>query len=202
MKTWSPIALLLLVPLILTIACEEASEPDRLGEVGDPCRSARQHCLSDATAQVCEDRVWVERDCESLCAELGPAYYASGCDFECVCSLVDPSGCTPGQSVCIDDETVGVCDELQVLEPRSCTERCAEVGLHEAGCREDDDGDGGRCWCTAEGTPCSATAAPTCVDQGTLAACEEGVWVFDDCAVLCDGPGVCDPLRELATCAC
>ncbi|PRQ06855.1 hypothetical protein ENSA7_33930 [Enhygromyxa salina] len=184
----------------LLLGCTE-QEARLLYELGDPCRSAYKPCLDDDSALSCESNVWVERDCASVCAELGPAYGPAGCDRECVCELLDPSGCTPNEVTCVDESTVAVCDEAQQLQSTPCSDVCADAGLDEVGCLANEDGEQS-CWCTSEDTPCEPSSMPTCVDDATIAVCEMGAWVFVECQMVCGGPAVCDPLQQPATCGC
>ena len=187
----------------LATACGEGA-PTPLLDIGDPCRSAAEICVDDELVEVCEDEVWAIVSCDQLCAELGPAWIGGGCDDSCVCTPADPNGCTPGASTCVDDDRVGTCDETQTWEEVSCEELCADQGLNSAGCRE---GDAmwmkpDECWCTTEGTTCSAGAEPNCVNDQILASCEGEVWVFEDCAQSCGGSGSCDPFAEVDICSC
>jgi hypothetical protein len=181
------------------LGCSD-SEPPLLYELGDPCRSAYDSCLDDDSVQSCESGVWVERDCAGVCAELGPAYGPAGCDQECVCELLDPSGCTPSETMCVDITTVAVCDDAQELQPTPCSDICADAGLDEVGCLEVDGEQS--CWCTSEGTPCEPSSMPTCVDDYTIATCEAGAWAFVECEVVCGGPAACDPFQQPAVCGC
>jgi hypothetical protein len=189
----------LLLSLSLLIACTDVEIP-LLDELGDPCRSAYDHCLDDDSVQSCEAGVWVERDCASVCAELGPAYGPAGCDRECVCELLDPSGCTPSETTCVDEGTVAVCDETQELQSIPCADLCADAGLNEVGCLEVEEV--ASCWCTGEGTSCEPSSAPTCVDDATIATCEAGMWAFVECEAVCGGPATCDPFQQPAVCSC
>jgi len=194
------IPLILITLITLITACTESELP-LLDQLGDPCRSAYDKCLTDDTVRSCEAGVWVERDCASVCAELGPAYAPAGCDRECVCELVDPSGCTPSEATCVDEGTIAVCDEGQVLQPNSCSQICADAALHEVGCLTDVAGESA-CWCTSEGTGCEPSTTPQCVDQDTLGSCEGGIWTFVECSTICGAPAACDPFRLPAACGC
>jgi hypothetical protein len=184
----------------LMLGCTESEIP-QLDQLGDPCRSAVDHCLDDDTVRSCESGVWVERDCASVCAELGPAYGPAGCDYECVCELLDPSGCTPSETTCVDAGTVAACDEAQELQASPCSDVCTDAGLNEVGCLEDDEGKAS-CWCTNEGTPCEPSSMPTCVDDATIAMCEAGTWAFVACETVCGGPAICDALQQPPVCGC
>jgi hypothetical protein len=184
----------------LMLGCTE-HQARLLYELGDPCRSAHKLCLDDDSALSCESNVWVERDCASVCAELGPAYGPAGCDRECVCELLDPSGCTPNEATCVDESTVAVCDEAQQLQPTPCSDVCADAGLDEVGCLENEEGEQS-CWCTSEGAPCEPSSMPTCVDDATIAVCQMGAWAFVECQMVCGGPAACDPFQQPAACGC
>lgn len=189
----------LLSLLSLLVACAESELP-LLDDLGDPCRSPYDVCLDDDSVRTCEAGVWVERDCASVCAELGPAYGPAGCDRECVCELLDPSGCTPDKATCMDEHTVAVCDQAQVLQPSACSDICADAGLNEVGCLEVEDQ--ASCWCTSEGTSCDPSSLPSCVDDVTLATCDTGIWTFVEYELLCGGPAVCNPFGQPAQCDC
>jgi hypothetical protein len=183
----------------LASGCGPTDAP-QLDAIGDPCRTAYDVCLDESSVRSCVDGVWAERECTAICSELGPAYVADGCDRECVCVLADPDGCVPGQTECIDAESVGLCDEQQIVQALVCTDVCAASGLASLGCLVDAE-EPANCWCTAEGTPCDG-AAPTCVDEITIASCEADVWVFEECADVCGGQGRCDSLQSPAACEC
>lgn len=185
--------------VMLLLGCSEPLV--LLDDLGDPCRSAYDYCLDDDSVRSCESGIWVERDCASVCAEIGPAYGPAGCDRECVCELLDPSGCTPSEFTCVDESSVAVCDEAQVLQSTPCSEVCADAGLDEVGCLEDELGEAS-CWCTSEGTPCEPSSTSTCVDDSTIAMCEAGAWAFVGCEALCGSPAACDPFQQPAVCAC
>lgn len=197
-------SIVLLLPLL---ACE-AGEPPELYNPGDPCNFDFQVCLDDESALSCEDRSWTALPCAQLCARLGPSFVAEGCELGCVCVPADPQACVPGQTQCIDDATLGVCDDQQVLEAFACAQLCDEQGLIELGCVAEVELAPGivapaECWCTNEATPCDADATPSCVDDATLAACVDGVWVFEDCAQQCGQSGAqCDPWQTPAACGC
>jgi hypothetical protein len=195
--TWCLVAL-----TIVAGACGGSAGPaPPLDEIGDPCRDAYDHCLDDVSVRSCQSGVWTERSCDSVCADQGPAYVASGCDDECACVLEDPDGCTPGESVCLSDELLGTCDDTQTLQQRPCTEICADAGLEPVACVEGQNFEPAGCWCTAAGTACS-DEPDRCVDESTLASCEAGVWAILDCPSACGGSGSCDPLGVPAVCDC
>ncbi len=198
----APIVLLALA----TLACEDVIPP-KLYNTGDPCRTNRDFCIDDEITHVCEDNIWTEQSCDSVCAALGPSYLADGCEQRCNCVLADPDACVPGETECVDDQTLGLCSELQTLETTSCAQICAATGREPVGCMampsdnpyEDEPA---ACWCTGEGTPCAASEAPSCVDETQIARCINEVWVFEDCAAGCEGAGFCDPWRSPPDCAC
>lgn len=184
----------------LLLGCSESGPPLRLDQPGDPCRSPHDVCLDDDLVLSCAAEVWVERDCASVCADRGPAYGPAGCDRECVCELLDPTGCTPEEATCVDGDTVAVCDEAQELQSIPCSEVCADAGLNEVGCL-DVEGEAA-CWCTSEATACEPATEPSCVGNETIASCEAGAWVFAECEAICGAPAACDPFRRPAACDC
>jgi hypothetical protein len=192
-----------LVSLVMLITACTDGPPPLLDDLGDPCRSAHDVCLDDDSVRTCEGDVWVERDCASVCAELGPAYAPAGCEWECVCALADPSGCTPSEATCVDAGTIGVCDEAQELQPTPCADVCTNAGLNEVGCLEDDEDEGkASCWCTSEGTSCEPSTMPTCVDDASIAMCEACTWTFLACEDVCGHPAACDTFAQPAVCGC
>jgi hypothetical protein len=187
--------------------CGEEVIPPALDDIGDPCRSAITHCIDDDSVMRCEADVWTEVSCEVSCAELGPAYVADGCEQGCTCTLVDPSGCVPDETICMDDDNLGVCDESQSWETFPCDVLCATLQLEPLGCMEQlvegpTEEYVADCWCTAEGAGCDLTSAPTCVDESTIAQCVDDIWVFEDCSTLCGGPALCEPWLTPAACDC
>ena len=182
-------------------ACTDVIPP-RLDDIGDPCRTTTQVCVDDESVQICEDQSWALASCESICASLGPAWIADGCEDGCVCMPANPDACTPGETICVDDDTIGVCDEMQAWEESACAERCATEGLSSAGCRTGDDVwmKPDACWCSIEGTACTNETS-SCVGGEVLASCVDGVWVFEDCGEGCSG-GYCDPFGQVDVCVC
>lgn len=187
--------------VLLLFGCSE--EPPRLIDLGDPCRSAGHVCVDDEMVEVCEDNVWALSSCEVVCSELGPAWIPDGCEVQCECVLADPDGCTPGETLCVDESTVRTCSDTQAWQDATCQDVCAAEALNSAGCRMGDEMwmKPDACWCTSEGTPC-ADEEPACIDEQTLAHCEGDVWVFEDCTQSCGGAGVCDLFADTDTCAC
>ena len=200
---------LLAALLVLAAACEGVTPP-RLDQIGDPCRDFGQVCVDDNVVLRCEAGVRVASDCDVVCAERGPAYVADGCELRCVCVLADGQGCTPEETACVADDTVSVCSATQSWEEVSCDELCDAAQLESLGCLDQSDdwdpdwyqGHPAGCWCTTQGTACEAGAEPSCADASTLAACVEGLWVFEDCAASCVDTGQCDPWLSPAACAC
>ena len=193
--------------LALMCACE-ATVPTELFDPGDPCNARVQVCIDDESALSCEDRVWEPLSCDELCARIGPSFVPDGCELGCVCVPVDPDGCVPGETTCIDDATLGACDDVQVLEAFACADLCEQQELASVGCVPAVEFAPGliepaQCWCTNEGTACDADEPASCVDDTTLASCMDGVWVFEDCADSCGQTGAqCDPWQTPGACGC
>lgn len=202
-------ASLFALALAPALGCEDEAPP-ALDQVGDPCRHPAQSCVDEGAVLRCEGGVRAIAACDTVCAELGPAYVAAGCERGCVCVLVEPEGCAPGETVCADPETLLLCSAMQSWEPQPCAQLCEATQLESLGCLDQsedwdprwNDGYPAACWCTSEGTACEAQAQASCVDESTLAACVDGVWEFADCALSCAGPGRCDPWLGPAACAC
>jgi hypothetical protein len=194
-----------LVAALVVGACEGTPAP-RLDQPGDPCRGDTQRCLDEGTVLRCAGLTRVELTCDEVCGELGPAWVADGCARECLCVPADPSSCWPGETSCVNAQTLEQCDDAQSLEPIDCMQLCADAGLSSVGCIDDTDAFTGApfadCFCSAEGTPCSPSAAPICVDAATLAQCEDGTWSFQACADLCGAPSQCVPWQTPAACEC
>jgi hypothetical protein len=191
--------------LMLTIgaawSCSMPSSPEQFG-VGDPCRVGIPTCVDDVSVLRCEARTWAITDCETVCAELGPSYLSDGCDDDCVCVLMDPTGCAPSESICIDEYTLARCNDQQIWEPTLCEELCTAAGLLSVGCLDQTADVEPTCWCTGEGAAC-ADAAPSCVDDSNLAICVEGTWVFEDCTSSCgNSAATCDPWQQPVACDC
>lgn len=194
-----------LVLAALPGACGGEPVP-RFEQPGDPCRGTAHRCVDEATVTRCEDDILVETDCATVCAALGSAWVTDGCDGECVCVPSDPADCWPGETDCVNDQVLEQCDSDQVLEAVDCEELCAADGLSSTGCSVTADEISGEptaaCWCSGEGTPCAPMDAAVCVDETSLATCEDGVWVFHDCAEICDAASPCVPWQTPAACAC
>jgi hypothetical protein len=199
-------ARLALLIAVVARGCSEDDPAPRLDQLGDPCRGGTHVCVNEHRVTRCVDQIIVETDCDDVCAELGPAWIADGCDGECVCVPADPSGCWPGQTNCVNEQILEVCGDSQTWEGIDCEELCAAVSLSSVGCAvQADELSGGltaACSCSGEGTPCDPTAPRVCVDATSLASCEDGSWVFRDCAEICAGPSQCVPWQTPATCAC
>jgi hypothetical protein len=190
----------LLLALVSALACEQTPR----SIAGFPCRGEHMLCADAANGMSCVDQVWTEVDCASVCAERGPAWVAAGCiQRSCLCEPADPSACTPGERRCIDESTVELCSDTQVLQTFACEDRCAEQGLASLGCMTRETDSHGDplydCWCTLDGTPCEPGTMPACVDEHTLGSCSNGVWRFDDCSMFgkqCvpwGGVAMCEP---------
>jgi hypothetical protein len=196
---------LILLMAALTQACSADAAP-RLDQPGDPCRGDEHRCVDEHTVTRCANDIIVETDCDDVCAELGPAWSADGCDDQCICVPADPSGCWPGTTNCVNEQTLEQCSDNQIWEAIDCDELCAAAGRSSVGCAEQADeltGDPtADCWCSGEGTPCDPATSPTCVDETSLASCEDGSWVFQDCAEICGAPSPCVPWQTPASCSC
>jgi hypothetical protein len=106
-------------------------------------------CLDEWTLGRCDDAAWdwVPQDCNTYCAEtFGYDYYSLGCDTDaedpCMCEYGIIDGdmpmCEPGDMICLDDATLGVCgDDSWDYVPVDCDERCVEqngAGYTSPGC--------------------------------------------------------------------
>lgn len=190
------------IVLSASSACIDGAEPVRLSEVGDPCRSNFSFCVGPSSVQRCEDGVWTIAQCETVCGELGMAYVSEGCDETCDCALMDPEGCTPGDSVCASGSEVSVCDDAQLWSSIDCMSVCDDSGLASVGCMAETEDIPASCWCTSEGTPCGRGDSSICVDEAILAICVNETWMFQACDDICNGSGMCGPLSDPHECIC
>lgn len=192
----------LIVPLI---ACVEPARP--LRAEGDPCRTLSKLCVTEESVLICDGDVWTERSCDEICLATGPGLASNGCQSDtngveaCVCAP-PPGGCTPGEAICANDETLALCDVDWAWVEVTCDEVCAQgaepVSL---GCISDPDANSA-CSCSSEGTPCEG-AASRCVAEELLASCEAGVWLYRDCVMECGAGGECVPAPDAgSTCSC
>ena len=137
-----------------TIGCDaEAADPcqcvtDIVDGMMAECEPGDLYCADDRTVAICEDSYfYTSHDCDERCREThGPDFYSMGCDAEaedpcrCEYGIVDGEApmCDPGDVICFDDETVGVCEEGGWdYTPQDCAERCVEThgeGSASAGC--------------------------------------------------------------------
>lgn len=190
----------------MALSCSEADPAPRLDQPGDPCRGREHRCVDEHEVTRCESDILVETDCNEVCAELGPAWISDGCDGKCVCVPADPAGCWPGEANCVNEQTLQRCRDSQTWEAIDCEERCAAMGVSSVGCIEQADeltGDStADCWCSGEGKPCDPTTPALCVDDTSLAVCEDGSWVFQECAEICGTTSQCVPWQTPAFCEC
>lgn len=190
-----------LLTLLLSSACGDV-EPVSLNDIGDPCRSDYSFCVDPSSVQRCEDGIWAVASCEAVCGELGMAYVSAGCDETCDCVLADPEGCAPGDTVCASATEVSVCDDAQLWSNFDCGSVCAGSGFASLGCVAEAEDAAASCWCTSEGTACDTEDATICVDEAALAVCVDGIWMFQSCADICSGAGMCVPSADMHVCAC
>jgi hypothetical protein len=199
----SLIAAVVSVMLFSSSACSETSEPVWLDDIGDPCRSdSYSVCVDSLHVERCEDDVWAVTSCDVVCAEMGMAYVAEGCDETCICTLKDPMGCTPGETVCASSDELSICDGAQLWSNFDCATVCADAGLASVDCVVGTDDVPASCWCTSEGTACDPADASICVDEAVLAVCVDEVWVFQSCNDICEEAGMCLPSSAPHECTC
>lgn len=197
-----PLGRFVALSLLWLASCGHEEAAEALLDVGDPCRGPQRFCVDEQSVRACVEDEWAIVDCEVVCNERGPAWVADGCAEDCVCILADPSGCSPAETTCADDETVEQCSDTQSWESFDCATLCIAMQLESLGCWPADAKQPASCWCTTEGTPCVADSQPTCVDGETLGSCEGGVWAYEDCVQVCGGPAACVPWTTPASCAC
>jgi hypothetical protein len=118
---------------------------------GEPivCTPGDIMCLDDWTLGRCDEAAWdyVPQDCNTFCVETyGYDYYSQGCDAtaadpcQCEYGMIDGEMmvCEPGDVICLDEATLGVCDEAAMdYLPVACADRCVEqlgAGATSAGC--------------------------------------------------------------------
>jgi hypothetical protein len=97
--------------------------------------------------------------------------------------------CELGGNVCVDDETLGVCDlsdgsTMQV----SCEERCTSSGYARAAGCATAMGPKHDCYCDYGTLACDAGTAPTCVGNSVV-SCVAGRIEVTDCDELCQETG-------------
>lgn len=189
--------------LALPVAC---AGPDAHPVVeGERCGGPIARCAGDGSILICQDREWVEHDCDEVCAQEGAV--ASGCSIqgwtdECVCDPVE-SECGGISPTCESADVLLTCVEGQ-WEPTSCAEECGsqDPPLSSSGCRRV--AGGADCVCSLDGTPCGTPGA-WCESGSSLARCDGGTWMVETCNQSCpvgEDP-VCLPFdADEATCGC
>lgn len=185
--------------LALVLACESESTPIVWDQPGEPCNSPAW-CVSEALLRECQERRWIDVDCEARCAAQG--LLSAGCQAElqgarCLCEAC------PGPLACVDADTIEVCvDGQKVAQP--CAERCSAAGYDGAhGCRTTL-GQPAACQCS-DSTSCTTPGDARCLDAAQLATCQAGAWTLVDCPASCDNPAaVCtfDALAQSHVCDC
>jgi hypothetical protein len=91
-----------------------------------------------------------EQDCQEVCKNtFGSDYSSRGCDADaedpCLCEYDiidgDPAVCTPGDMICMDENTVGICQEDQwSYQEQDCDDFCLEnygEDYYSEGCNSD-----------------------------------------------------------------
>lgn len=98
------------------------------------CTPGDMYCRDDGTIMICEDDMLVSRSCDDLCREEhGEGWSSAGCDVEaddpCQCEFDTLDGgapfCSPGDVICLDDDTLVTCPDGDYNE-EDCDVRCAE----------------------------------------------------------------------------
>lgn len=157
------------------------------GDAAPPrCDEGALQCADSTTIERCEGGEWVAQACGDVCVEEhGTMAYSLGCDAAaedpCRCEEDIIAGemalCTPGDIMCFDDRTVGLCDvSYGDFVPQDCNEYCVATYGYDY-----------------YSLGCDATAADPCrceygMTDGGVAACEPGDVICLDEATL----GVCD----------
>ena len=165
----------------------------------DPCYPNDVYCIDDDTAYFCGAE-WREVDCEDYCNETyGIDSYSEGCNAEaddpcqCVTDILDGvmASCEPGELVCLDGGTMGVCDdEGHDYVPVLCHEFCREThgeDWYSNGCNPEAEElcqceygmvDGGMIECSP--------GEVMCMDDMTVGICVEGFgWETQNCEEQC-----------------
>ena len=114
------------------------------------CVPGDLYCSDYHTLVLCEGGELVERDCDLYCpAEHGEDWASAGCDVtavdpcRCFYDVLDgfmPS-CEPGEMLCFDSETVGICDGVGYVV-QACDDWCVEAhgpGWVSGGCNNVDE---------------------------------------------------------------
>ncbi|MFH1807731.1 MAG: hypothetical protein ABIJ09_03245 [Pseudomonadota bacterium] len=90
-------------------------------------------CESGNVLATCADYDYQRQDCDDTCAAQGQI--SLGCDVNaqdpCQCeydiAIGDVAVCTPGDVICFDEATAGVCNDGQVHDAVPCEEHCRQT---------------------------------------------------------------------------
>ena len=117
-----------------------AGDEDILLGVAPMCQPGDIVCQDSQTLVTCDaNRNLVPETCQAFCERTYgvqfPLVTSLGCDVKqadpCQCQYDiidgDVAQCTPGDVMCVDDQTVAVCNSERVLVPQACAERCSGV---------------------------------------------------------------------------
>lgn len=125
-----------------SMGCDaEADDPcmceyDVMDGAAPYCEPGDVFCLSENTVEICNDYYPETYNCADYCVEqLGEGAISYGCneiaEDPCQCDYDIIGGvravCTPEDIVCIDDQTLGDCNEYGDIVYRDCDEYCVEI---------------------------------------------------------------------------
>jgi hypothetical protein len=207
-RTPSPQGLCFVLFVTCSAGCSSELEP--LYDAGDPCRTITTFCVDVDVMMACLDGVWSEQDCSDFCEGQASGVESTGCEsvtqWEGSCACVPPlNGCTPGETICESDDTLNYCGDDWQWSTASCAEICAAhpPNTTSLGCMVQEESQSEACLCTAAGSPCTSENS-ACVDDHTLAMCENGTWSHVDCGEFCGGEAnACVPsVQSGASCEC
>lgn len=168
---------------LLLLGCTETPPPpeDYQRRPGAGCGDLPSECVDEETLWACVDRRWALVNCADECASRGglvgcltTEILASG--GRCWCGDDAPE-CTPGQSECVSEQIVRVCDpETLDFVESTCESVCAAMEPPRIATKCSS----GECECTLEGTPC-VPGSPARCELTSLAQCVDSVWTVDGC---------------------
>jgi hypothetical protein len=110
------------------------------GDMAYLCLPEERMCQDDRTVAFCEAGEFIPQSCDEYCRDtLGPMAYSMGCDDQaedpCQCEYDMVEGemgavCFPSSVICVDDDTVNICDDVgESISTVSCQEHCeGELG--------------------------------------------------------------------------
>jgi hypothetical protein len=169
------------------------------------CNPGDIACVDDATLSTCDNYFWESSSCSDICAQnYGEGYISFGCDAEasdnpCKCDydvvVGEPVECNPGDLICVDENTLGTCDNYY-WESISCADFCVEAfgsDYYSAGCNADNAENICQCeYGIVDGEMVECTLEESnCADDENANWCGDYYWQSIDCNEWCpdNNPG-------------